>query len=182
VSAQAKPLQSGQPAAPRRAPYWIRLLLHNRVGLLGIVLVAALVILAVCAPWLAPYDPNVPEMAQRLKPALTPGHLLGTDQLGRDILSRIIHGSRISLGIGLYAVAVSGAIGVVVGLVAGYFGGWIDTIAMRIVDVQLSFPFILLALVLNAILGAGFKNLVITLVISSWVQYARRSSTRRSWR
>jgi len=106
VSAQAKPLQSGQPAAPRRAPYWIRLLLHNRVGLLGIVLVVALVILAVVAPWLAPYDPNVPEMAQRLKPALTPGHLLGTDQLGRGIPGNQPDGGLASRHVGSQAEAV----------------------------------------------------------------------------
>jgi peptide/nickel transport system permease protein len=156
-----------------RAPYWLRKLLHNRVGLLGLIIVAVVILVAVLAPWVSPQDPNFTEMADKLIPPLTRGHLLGTDQLGRDILARIIWGSRISLGIGIYAVVVSGIIGVAVGLVAGFYGGWIDTIAMRIVDVQLSFPFILLALVLNGILGAGFRNLVITLIISSWVTYAR---------
>jgi peptide/nickel transport system permease protein len=149
------------------------MLLHNRLGLLGLIIVALVIVTAVLAPWVSPQDPNFTEMADKLIPPLTRGHLLGTDQLGRDILARIIWGSRISLGIGIYAVIVAGIIGVGVGLMAGYYGGWIDTIAMRIVDVQLSFPFILLALVLNGILGAGFGNLVITLVISSWVTYAR---------
>jgi peptide/nickel transport system permease protein len=173
LSAQEKPIESGQPPASRRTPRWVRQLLHNRVGMLGIIIVAIVVVVAIFAPFLTPHAPNLAEMPMRLKPPGTPGHLLGTDQLGRDILSRIIVGSRISLGVALYAVVVSGVIGIAVGVIAGYYGGWIDTIAMRLVDVQLSFPFILLALVLNAILGAGYKNLIITLVISSWVSYAR---------
>lgn len=164
---------SVQPVASRRTPFWVRRLLHNRAGLVGIIIVAIVVVVAVFAPYLMPHAPNLSELPMRLKPPGTPGHLLGTDQLGRDMLSRIILGSRISLGVGLYAVVVSGVLGIVVGVIAGYNGGWIDTIAMRLVDVQLSFPFILLALVLNAILGAGFKNLIIALVISSWVTYAR---------
>jgi peptide/nickel transport system permease protein len=173
LSAQEKPIESGQPVASRRTPRWVRQLLHNRVGLLGIIIVALVVVVAVWAPFLSPHNPNLAEMPMRLKPPGTPGHILGTDQLGRDILSRIILGSRISLGVALYATVVSGVIGIAVGVISGYYGGWIDTIAMRLVDVQLSFPFILLALVLNAILGAGYKNLIITLVISSWVSYAR---------
>lgn len=162
-----------EPEGPRRSLRWVRLLLRNRVGLVGMSIVVIIVLVALLAPWIMPHDPNLAEMPLRLKPPGTPGYPLGTDQLGRDILSRIILGSRISLGVGVYAVAVSGIIGVAVGVAAGWFGGWIDTIAMRIVDVQLSFPFILLALVLNAILGAGYTNLIITLVISSWVTYAR---------
>jgi peptide/nickel transport system permease protein len=162
-----------EPSAATRSPYWLRVLLHNRVGMLGIVIVLFMVGMALFAPFLAPYDPNAPDITQRLRPPFSEGNLLGTDQMGRDMLSRIIYGSRISLGIGVYAVIVSGMIGVAVGIISGYYGGWVDTVLMRLVDVQLAFPFILLALVLSAILGGGFKNLVITLVISSWVTYAR---------
>lgn len=159
--------------APSPGTRWLRRLMHHRVGVLGLAIILVLLILALFAPWLAPHDPNYSELADKLIPPFTEGHLLGTDQLGRDILSRLIYGSRISLSIGLYASVISGVIGVLVGLVAGFYGRWIDTILMRLVDVQLSFPFILLALFLSGILGAGFTNLLITLVITSWVQYAR---------
>jgi peptide/nickel transport system permease protein len=173
VSAAPKQTRAVQPEGPRRSPRWLRRLMSNRVGALGLTIVALMILLAVLAPWLSPKDPYYSELADKLIPPLTRGHLLGTDQLGRDIFSRLIYGSRISLTIGLYAVVISGAVGVLAGLVAGYYGGWIDTILMRLVDVQLSFPFILLALFLSGVLGAGFRNLVITLVISTWVQYAR---------
>lgn len=173
MSAVQKRTQRVPSEAERRGSSWGQLLLRNRVGVLGLGIVALLILLSFFAPWLAPQDPNQTELAAKLIPPLTKGHILGTDQLGRDILSRIIYGSRISLSVGLYAVVISGALGVVAGLVAGFYGGWIDTVLMRLVDVQLSFPFILLALFLSGVLGAGFSNLVITLVISSWVQYAR---------
>lgn len=173
MSAVHKQMEPVQPQAQTRGARWGQLLRRNRVGVLGLSIVTLLILLAIFAPWLAPHDPNHTELADKLIPPLTRGHLLGTDQLGRDILSRIIYGSRISLAVGLYAVVISGAVGVLAGLVAGFYGGWIDTVLMRLVDVQLSFPFILLALFLSGLLGAGFSNLVITLVISSWVQYAR---------
>ncbi|MCL4426624.1 MAG: ABC transporter permease [Firmicutes bacterium] len=157
-----------------RAPsrIWRRLSRHQ-AGLVGFVIVLVILLASLLAGILTPYPPDVGDMVQNLLPPGSPGHLLGTDQLGRDVLARILYGSRISLAIGVYTVVVAGALGTVVGLLSGFWGGWLDTAAMRLVDVQLSFPFILLALVISAILGGGFRNLIITLVISTWVMYAR---------
>ncbi|HEX6967728.1 MAG TPA: ABC transporter permease [Micromonosporaceae bacterium] len=131
------------------------------------------IVVGLFAPLLAPYDPNVQDLANRLQPPLAPGHLLGTDVLGRDVLSRLIHGTRVSLVVGFAAVALSGVIGVAVGLISGYFGGWIDTVFMRIVDAWLAFPFLLMAIAVVAIIGGGLQNIVIALVVTSWVVYAR---------
>ncbi len=130
-------------------------------------------LLAVGAPLLSGYDPLKGDLEQRL---LAPGaaeHLLGTDQLGRDLLARMLFGARISLVVGVVAVAVAGTIGVVAGLVMAYRGGWLDIVGSRLVDVQLSFPFMALALSIAAVLGASLTGIVATLAISSWVLYAR---------
>jgi len=131
------------------------------------------VVVGVFAPWIAPSDPNAQDLAGRLQPPLSEGHLLGTDSLGRDVLSRLIYGSRISLIVGFSAVLLSAVIGVIVGLVSGYVGGWVDSLLMRIVDAWLAFPFLLLAIAIVAVLGRGLDNIVIALVITGWVLYAR---------
>lgn len=131
------------------------------------------VVAGVFAPFLAPQDPNAQDLTARLQGPLTPGHLLGTDALGRDVLSRLVHGTRVSLVVGFVAVALSGVIGVVVGLVSGYLGGWVDSVFMRVVDAWLAFPFLLMAIAVVAILGPGLTNIVIALVVTSWVVYAR---------
>lgn len=141
--------------------------------ILLIVLVAALL-----APWIAPNDPSAIKLIQRLKP---PGYTnsagitywLGTDALGRDVLSRMIFGARVSLAVGLAAVVVSGTVGLLVGLLSGYFGGLVDDVFMRICDIQLSFPTILLALTIMAVLGSGLDKLILVLGITGWVQYGR---------
>ncbi len=128
---------------------------------------------ALLAPYLAPYGPTTVDFLNILKPPLTPHHLLGTDDLGRDELSRIIYGARVSLlvgGVGAFSAVV---IGVALGSIAGYLGGWLDTVIMRVVDVQLSFPFILLVLTVNAVLGFGVRNIIVSLVISGWAMFAR---------
>jgi ABC-type dipeptide/oligopeptide/nickel transport system permease subunit len=135
--------------------------------------VAAFVLVGLFAPWLAPLDPNAQDLGARLQPPLSEGHLLGTDLLGRDVLSRLVYGSRVSLVIGFTAVALSGVLGVALGLVSGYFGGRTDTVLMRIVDAWLAFPFLLLAIAIVAVLGPGLRNLVIALVVTGWVVYAR---------
>jgi peptide/nickel transport system permease protein len=112
-------------------------------------------------------------LRDRLLPPFTDGHILGTDQLGRDILSRIIAGTKVSLIIGLATALLAGVIGTIIGVIAGYFRGWIDIVLMRIVDVQLSFPFILLVLVISAVLGAGLTNIIISLALAGWVIFAR---------
>jgi peptide/nickel transport system permease protein len=133
---------------------------------------------ALGAPWIAPHDPQNQVLERRLLPPAwqargTWAFPLGCDHLGRDILSRLIYGSRVSLLVGLTAVAISGLLGVSLGLMAGYYGGRLDTVVMRLVDVQLAFPFILLAITVVAVLGAGFRNVIIVLGVAGWMVYAR---------
>ena len=131
------------------------------------------VVVAVAAPLLVGHDPMVGDVEERLLPPGTPGYWLGTDALGRDLLDRLLYGARISLAVGLFAVAGAGAIGTVAGLAMGYRGGWLDAIGCRIVDMQLSFPFLALALSIAVVLGAGLSSIIVTLIISTWVLYAR---------
>lgn len=143
------------------------------------VFILAVVVVAIAAPLVSPYDPVKQSLRERLKgPTWLPEegrqrHLLGTDQLGRDVLSRIIHGSRISLVVGFAAVVIGGLLGGALGLLSGYAGGWVDEIVMLVVDAQLAFPFILLAIGIIAVLGPSFGNLVIIVGLSGWVTYAR---------
>jgi peptide/nickel transport system permease protein len=156
-----------------RLKYFTHQLLRSPTGLIGLLIILTVLTMGVAAEWIAPYPPTQTDFAKKLLPPLTEGHILGTDQLGRDILSRIIHGTKVSLIIGLTTVVFAGLIGTIVGIIAGYFRGWIDIILMRIVDVQLSFPFILLVLVINAVIGVGLQNIIISLVIVGWIIYAR---------
>ena len=135
---------------------------------LGLILLAA-----VFAERLAPYGPNEQDILTRLQPPGIPGHVLGTDEVGRDILSRLIHGARISLLIGVIAVGVSCPLGVLVGLVAGYAGRRTDDVLMHITDIQLAIPTILLAIAVVAVLGPGLPNVIITLSVTGWTLYAR---------
>jgi peptide/nickel transport system permease protein len=128
---------------------------------------------ALGAPLLAPHDPVATDFAAGLKPPGTPGHPWGTDQLGRDLYSRVLYGARIALFIGFCTVLVTAVVGGMVGLFAGFFGGWPGNVLMRIADVQLSFPFILLALTINAIVGLGLRNIIVSLSAAGWVVYAR---------
>lgn len=140
---------------------------------------AVVVLAAICAPLVAPYDPTQQSLRERLKAPTAfseegrQRHLLGTDQLGRDILSRIIYGSRVSLIVGFAAVLIGGAIGGSLGLLSGYAGGIVDEIVMLLVDAQLAFPFILLAIGIIAVLGPSFGNLIVIVGLSGWVTYAR---------
>jgi peptide/nickel transport system permease protein len=137
-----------------------------------------LAVVAAAAPWVAPYDPVRQSLRARLvSPTLATGngraHLLGTDHLGRDVLSRIVFGARVSLIVGFAAVAVGGLIGASLGLLAGFHGGWLDTVVMTVADAQLAFPFILLAIGIIAVLGPSFPTLVVVIGLSGWVAYAR---------
>jgi peptide/nickel transport system permease protein len=142
----------------------------------GVLLAIALI--ATFAPLLAPHDPNLQNLALAVKPPawLTGGdraYPLGTDNLGRDILSRIIWGARIALAVGLCVVAIGGTLGVSLGLVAGYFGGWIDAVIARVADVQLAFPLVLLAIAVVGVVGPGLWTIVAVLGVTSWVEYVR---------
>ena len=167
-----------RPAPRTRRRRVITALVRKRAGLIGLVIVLLNVVVALSAPVLAPHDPLDQDVARRLLPPVWlagGGHeyLLGTDQLGRDILSRIIYGSRISLLIGLLSVVLSLPIGVGLGLLAGYFTGRLDDITMRIADVQLAFPFILLAITIAGVLGPSPRNVILILAVGGWVVYAR---------
>lgn len=146
---------------------------RSNLAMAALAVLILFVLVGVFAPWVAPQDPNLQNLANRLQPPLSEGHLLGTDGLGRDVLSRLIYGSRISLIVGFSAVLLSAVIGIIVGLVSGYVGGWVDSLLMRIVDAWLAFPFLLLAIAIVAVLGRGLDNIVIALVITGWVLYAR---------
>ena len=151
----------------------IRHIRRHALGIVGVFLASLAVIVAAAAPWLAPHDPIKSDFAAGLKPPGTPGHPLGTDQLGRDLLSRVLYGARIALFIGFCTVLLTALVGGLLGLLAGFVGGWPGTVVMRIADVQLSFPFILLALTINAIVGLGLRNIIISLSVAGWVVYAR---------
>jgi peptide/nickel transport system permease protein len=166
------------PVARRPRARSLRSLVRNRGALIGMLVLIANVIAAVFAPWIAPMDPLDQDVTRRLMPPAwlpggTPEYVFGTDQLGRDILSRIIHGSRISLLIGFLSVAISLPLGVAIGLVAGYAGGRFDDTMMRLADVQLAFPFILLAITIAGVLGPSPRNVIVILAIGGWVVYAR---------
>ncbi|KPB00197.1 ABC transporter permease [Ahrensia marina] len=142
-----------------------------------LLLLAALVLCAVFAPWLAPLDPDRQNLLARLK---APGfeargvtYFLGSDELGRDIASRLIYGARVSLSVAFLSVVLSGVVGVTVGMVAAYLRGWTETILMRLVDIFLSIPAILLAIITVAVLGPGFINVILVLALTRWPRYAR---------
>jgi peptide/nickel transport system permease protein len=150
-----------------------RQLRRHGLGIVGLVLASLALVVALLAPWLAPHDPIKSDFAAGLRPPGTPSHPLGTDQLGRDLYSRVLYGARLALFIGFCTVLLTALVGGLLGLVAGFFGGWPGAALMRIADVQLSFPFVLLALTINAIVGLGLRNIIISLSAAGWVVYAR---------
>ena len=151
---------------------WLRFR-RNRLAMIGLLITVALVVMAIFAPLLAPYDPIAQTLAERLQPPLTPGHWMGTDDFGRDIWSRILYGSRITLYIVLLVILTAPVAGLIIGTVAGYFGGWVDQVLMRITDIFLAFPKLILALALVAVLGPGMVNAVLAIALTSWPPYAR---------
>jgi peptide/nickel transport system permease protein len=152
-------------------------LFRSKAATISLLILLLVVVAAIAAPWLAPNDPSAIKLIQRLKPPFYVNsagtHWLGTDALGRDVLSRIIYGARVSLTVGVSAVVISGTIGLLVGLLSGYFGGLVDDVFMRICDIQLSFPTIMLALTIMAVLGSGLDKLILVLGLTGWVQYGR---------
>jgi peptide/nickel transport system permease protein len=146
---------------------------RNRLGLAGLVVIGLLLASALSAPLLAPYDPVFGTDEQALLAAPAWDHPLGTDRFGRDVLSRLIYGARISLEVGLIAVSISLVAGTTIGICAGYFGGWTDSVLSRLNDVLLSFPDILLALAVMAVLGASMENLMLAIGIVYTPIFAR---------
>ena len=180
MSARATALPMPEALAPPRSEWWIflRRLARRRTSLFGLVVVAVVVVTALAAAVVTPFDPIEQDIGERLKAPLTRDaagrvHPLGTDHLGRDILARIVFGARPALLVGFAAVAISGVLGMVTGLVAGYFGGRIDDLLMRLADIQLAFPFILLAIAVIGVLGPSLTTIICVIGVSSWVVYAR---------
>jgi peptide/nickel transport system permease protein len=145
----------------------------TRLAPMGVLVVTLALAAALLAPWLAPHNPAAVSLADRLQPPFVAGHLLGTDALGQDVLSRVIFGARVSLLVGFSAVAVSGLLGMTLGLLAGFFGGWVDAIIMRVGEVQLAFPTIILYVAVMAVVGPGLEKLIAVIGVVGWVQYAR---------
>ncbi|WP_374375465.1 nickel transporter permease [Tabrizicola sp.] len=171
-------LSDPNPASRRQArlgQFWLAALRirRNRLAMAGLIIVGILLVVAALAPWIAPHDPFVQNLSNRLKPPGTPGYWLGTDDFGRDILSRIIFGARITLYIIALVAVTAPVLGLLVGTVAGYFGGWIDAVLMRLTDIFLAFPRLILALALVAVLGPGIENAVLAIALTAWPPYAR---------
>lgn len=145
----------------------------NKLAMFGLYVVVALVFVAIFAPWLAPHDPLAADLTQRLQTAAESGTVLGTDHLGRDLLSRLIYGARYTLMIVLLVAITAAPLGLLVGTVAGFFGGWVDAVLMRITDVFLAFPKLILALAFVAALGPGIENAVFAIALTAWPPYAR---------
>jgi len=156
----------------------LRLLARNPQGIIGLVLVVLVVITAVGAPYFGLPSPTKQSLLETFMPPMwaeggSDAHVLGTDHLGRDVLSRIVYGTRISVMVALGAAIAAAIFGVIMGVMAGYYGGRVDTFIMRVVDVQLAFPLLLLSLAVIAVLGPSITNLIIVMAITSWVTYAR---------
>ena len=150
----------------------IHMVKKSPLTMAGLAIVLALVFIAIFAPYLAPYDPIAMSLGNRLaSPSTT--HLLGTDQLGRDILSRMIHGTGVALKIMIIVLMIDLPLGVLLGIVAGYFGGWIDEVIMRIADIFMAFPRLILAMAIGAALGPSLVNTMIAIAITMWPTYAR---------
>lgn len=169
--------ESPSPGSRSPASIWRRLL-RSPVGLIGFLLVTAVLLVAAVAPWLAPHDPDLKEPKLRLKPPVwvsgsVPGYPLGTDVLGRDQLSRLIYGARVSVAVGVSAVVVAGAIGTAMGLVTGYFGGWVDALLMRFTDGFIAIPSLLLTMLVLGVVGPGLTTLILVLGVTRWVDYCR---------
>jgi len=150
---------------------WRLTLIHDKKALAGLLLLTIFLIMAVLAPLISSFDPNAMDYEMMEPPSLT--HLLGTDDLGRDLFSRIIYGARVSLFIGIMPVAISLLVGVILGVVAGYFGGWLDNIIMRYIDLQWAFPNFIIAVYLVAVFGTGIINLTIAISLAFVDDFAR---------
>ena len=146
---------------------------RNTLAMAGLGILVAVVFIAVFAPLLAPHDPFSQDLANRLQPLGFEGHPLGTDSLGRDILSRLLYGSRITLYIVTLVAIIAPIMGLIVGTISGYAGGWVDVVLMRITDIFLAFPKLVLALAFVAALGAGIENAVLAISLTAWPPYAR---------
>src|SRR5919202_1791762 len=178
--APSRPADEAAPSSRLRWQDYLRALVADRVALVACCFVLLVVGSAIAAELVAPHDPYAQAIRLRNKPPLTPAlepgappHLLGTDALGRDTLSRLIFGARISLAVGFATVLISGTLGVLLGLLAGFYRGKVEDVVMRVVDLQMSLPSLLLALFVLFVFGAGIQNLLLVMVVTRWMVYAR---------
>ncbi len=176
MSSEALTTSRPEATGPRRS--FLKRWKVDAAVIFSVAFLLLLTLSAVFGPSFAPHAPGQQDLLARLVPPSwsangSPEHLLGTDHLGRDLLSRLIVGARISLLVALISVAFSGTIGVLIGLAAGYFGGRLDALLMRIADMQLAIPFILLAIIIIGIFGPSLRNIILVLVLTNWVIYAR---------
>jgi peptide/nickel transport system permease protein len=158
------------------AEMW-RALRGNPLSLAGLAIILGLVLAAIVAPYLAPYDPLATQPLKKLE-GLSPSHPLGTDQLGRDILSRLLYGARISLRIAIIVAFLAGSTGTLIGILCGYFGGRIDNLLMRITDIFMAFPQLILAMAISSALGPSLENVVIAISLTEWTFFARLARSR----
>lgn len=177
-------LDCGEDLEERRFPILHNLrellddLLNDTMALIGVIGITIVIFLAIAAPWVAPHDPTQQDLRGRLMAPVwdengSSEYLLGTDQLGRDLLSRIIHGARTSMVVGLFVVSITATFGTLLGVISGYYGGKVDQVIMRWVDIQTAFPGLLVAITIIAMIGPSLRNLVIVLAINGWMIFAR---------
>ena len=150
----------------------LRQVTHNRMAMVGVITLGLLALIAIFAQYIAPYDPLEMDLEHNLQPSSS-DHLLGTDQLGRDVLSRVIFGSRISLVVGFIVQGIALLVGVTLGAISGYFGGVLDMIIQRMVDVIMAFPFLILCIAIVSLIGPSLTNMMLVLGAVAWVDYAR---------
>jgi len=161
-----------------KLPRSVRAFIKSKTAFFGFFIICIVIIAALFSPALAPHDPYEQNLSQRLKPPVwmeggSPDYLLGTDQLGRGVLSRLIYSSRITLIVVVTSVVLAATVGVVLGLIAGFWGGWLDSAIMGITNFFFSFPYVLLAIALMAVIGPGFSTLILVLGLTSWPIYTR---------
>jgi peptide/nickel transport system permease protein len=166
------PASRGQARLGELYRSWLRFR-RNPLAMAGLIIIGLLLLIAAVGPWLAPHSPTAQDLDARLLPPGTPGYWLGTDGLGRDILSRLLHGGRITLAIVVMVAVIVAPAGLLIGTVAGYAGGVVDVVLMRLTDIFLAFPRLILALALVAALGPGIENAVIAIALTTWPPYAR---------
>lgn len=177
-------VQAEVPSYKKKKVGFFRRFKHNKAALAALIILTIMFIVVIFASSVSKYDPARSDLMARLAPPGTPSstglgnHLLGTDQLGRDIFSRLLHGGQVSLNVGFTVATIGAIIGVTLGMMAGYFGGWTDMLIMRMVDVWSSSPTLLIALTFVMVLGPGQKNLIIALLINSWTLFCRMARSQ----
>lgn len=164
--------KNSQPKKSSQAKEVLQRLYTNKAAMLGLFIFLVMVVIAILAPYITPYRYDEADFSAIFAP-FSKEHIFGTDEMGRDVLSRLMYGARYSLQIGVFSVAGAMAVGIVIGSIAGYFGGWVDNVIMRILDIINSIPGLVLSIAVSAILGAGFTNCIIALAFGTMPGYAR---------